>query len=1516
MSALVQSSYANETTPYFALANASGGSGGSPSNWYLYPAGGAVDLSQNAISNCTRLEIDEQVLTANASSLFLNGVPVATISNISNVSDWALYPALANINANNFAIQNLSGLELDGNQVSTLGDTILVNGLNPVSNWSAYSALTNVNLSNFAISNVSGFQLDGQAISTDGLFVLVNGSNGVERWSQFPAIGNVNLSGHDIINADQIDASGISAVDAYVNNIYVYTPDNNSSAILTSTNSGATLLLNSVPLLTSADISSAANWATYPASANVNMSGSNILNASQVDAVNIVVPTITLCSSVTTTSSVVVTANDTQMLVNGLPVFTGTVPPADTSNWANYPAVATVNMSGFGIQSTTDLSLSSGGSIYLASSSNIKVQTKMETKGIEMTGLIEQTFAGGGSNYFESAVQIGNSGILPTNQFGTLAVYGGNVPVGLSTLYIKGGTTLDGGGVVHGITIGTLPVAGINTQRIDVLPVGIEMTTPTFITMNGLGAMNAAMGGAIAFAAGSYITLEHNFGLGQNGIFVQNSARDSTARMIFTAGGTLYNLTTLQASNIINPNGVQFWNGVYNPSGGAVIAPVAFGRSVVDLSTTSAYLANLTGGELPATKNTKSVFIGNLSNLTTSGVAGTIAIGDIPNMSGQGTNTIAIGTLAGQTSQKEGAVAIGYQAGISGQNTASIAIGNTAGGYQQGNGCVALGVNAGQLGQGQFAIAVGSGAGATNQGAEAFALGGSAGGSNQGIGAVALGTLAGLTSQGAGSVAVGSNAGGVSQGGNSIAIGNESGSNTQGINSVAIGWEAGQENQGSNSVAVGWDAGFDTQAAECVAVGHTAGLSNQGASSVAVGANAGYSNLGSNSVAVGAGAAGANSGTYVTAVGYNAGRAALGSNSIAIGAFSANAGMGEFSTYIGTCFVTESAVPTNTIVLNNTGIAMNPANNNSFYVGKVRSVASSAGFNMVAHNNGTGEFIQTLTSSLSMDSTISNTQRISYDTGLLKTQIDGLLKVAGNAEFTQSITANTTLNVLGLTTLSSLVIQNLSAGTSAKSVYYNPSLGVLTQADAPTPIVASPAFVYYVATNGRVGGSGSITDPLSTINGALAKTASTGGGRPGMTIFIAPGAYSEDVVVNISATLPAVSIIGMSDDDPSSKRVQITGSFTINGTDATFTNTIDTVVLNNLNVNAKDATTSAITITGAGIRVYLKNGLYTNANIATVPLISLSSTGVLPSTVAQLAIDDCSLTMDSATASGHIINVASGQIFSIGYSDLTHKGTGSAINMAGGAFGSANNSSFNATGAVMTLVMSAASLTSLTNCLVAGKASTTVALITLGTNANLNLTDSTVQNLDTSVEVNNTSRYIYTTSATGNLIASIRNNITNSRATATQITPFQAAVPAASQLFYFANIYTNQTGTLIGNLPSQGGLNWNAVRQFNTDTYTQQIQVVATSASAIVLTPTARGKTFILTGITTQAFSTTGFGTADAGFFVMVHNGNATGGGDINMTGMTGTAIVHNRTATQNGGIVYLYWTGAGLVGY
>jgi hypothetical protein len=112
-------------------------------------------------------------------------------------------------------------------------------------------------------------------------------------------------------------------------------------------------------------------------------------------------------------------------------------------------------------------------------------------------------------------------------------------------------------------------------------------------------------------------------------------------------------------------------------------------------------------------------------------------------------------------------------------------------------------------------------------------------------------------------------------------------------------------------------------------------------------------------------------------------------------------------------------------------------------------------------------------------------------------------------------------------------------------------------------------------------------------------------------------------------------------------------------------------------------------------------------------------------------------------------------------------------------------------------------------------------------------------------------------------------------------------------------------------------LRWNNTTKEMT--YAPQVgslQVVATSATAIALSPLAYGKTYILTGTTTQPFTTATFTTNDAGWFCIVHNGNAQGGGDINITGATGTTIIHNRTSTANGGNLYLVWNGTGLVGY
>ena len=98
-----------------------------------------------------------------------------------------------------------------------------------------------------------------------------------------------------------------------------------------------------------------------------------------------------------------------------------------------------------------------------------------------------------------------------------LNVYGANHIVGDNALYVEGGTTLTGGGVIHGVTLGALQAAGIDTVRLEVLPGGIYLTTvaPVPIAINSLaavtinagGAANVAAGGALSLAGGDYVEI-------------------------------------------------------------------------------------------------------------------------------------------------------------------------------------------------------------------------------------------------------------------------------------------------------------------------------------------------------------------------------------------------------------------------------------------------------------------------------------------------------------------------------------------------------------------------------------------------------------------------------------------------------------------------------------------------------------------------------------------------------------------------------------------------------------------------------------------------------------------------------------------------------------------------------------------------------------------------------------------------------------------------------------------------
>jgi hypothetical protein len=174
-------------------------------------------------------------------------------------------------------------------------------------------------------------------------------------------------------------------------------------------------------------------------------------------------------------------------------------------------------------------------------------------------------------------------------------IYGVNLAPADSALYVQGGTTLDGGGTIYGISIGTLPAAGVNTQRIDVTPAGLFFTTPTLfevtgggaISMNVVGAANMAAGGAASVAAGGALSLA-------GGAYIE--ANTSNFRYINTTSGN--QVTTINIGNVDGPYNVSNANPLIVGNSGTAGTIL---RNITDISGTSIVISDVSSitGQTP-----------------------------------------------------------------------------------------------------------------------------------------------------------------------------------------------------------------------------------------------------------------------------------------------------------------------------------------------------------------------------------------------------------------------------------------------------------------------------------------------------------------------------------------------------------------------------------------------------------------------------------------------------------------------------------------------------------------------------------------------------------------------------------------------------------------------------------------------------------------------------------------------------------------------------------------------------
>ena len=252
---------------------------------------------------------------------------------------------------------------------------------------------------------------------------------------------------------------------------------------------------------------SAPNWSgnkSSSAPSNVSTLNVNTLNADFISSAVASISSITANNISSTTASISsIIANSISTPVAFISSINGTsIESFNSANWWQFPAQGTV---------TATLGPFSAPQYDITGFRNINCRTLTTTQNVECGNTINAVLANiGGINCPDILMS-------PGDKAARLDVYGTSLVAGNNALFVEGGTTLTGGGVIHGVTIGALRdsiVTGLDLVRIDVLPAGLALNSATFITQNAGGAINLAAGGALSLSGGSYIEYnsdEHRF---------------------------------------------------------------------------------------------------------------------------------------------------------------------------------------------------------------------------------------------------------------------------------------------------------------------------------------------------------------------------------------------------------------------------------------------------------------------------------------------------------------------------------------------------------------------------------------------------------------------------------------------------------------------------------------------------------------------------------------------------------------------------------------------------------------------------------------------------------------------------------------------------------------------------------------------------------------------------------------------------------------------------------------------
>ena len=330
-------------------------------------------------------------------------------------------------------------------------------------------------LETFPTSGYSYFATQGQLISD------------ASNWASYPASQDVNMSNHDLLGVNKIVSAQatissfeglvriplFSSLQGYVSSLsadYIVAKSLNlNSNILTT--AGTELLFNGIPIATTQNISSIADWSYDPAVSTLNMNNYPIIGATNIQISSInglpIISSITdtaptwsqypatgavaladnnlvniktaFTSSVIFQGSNVLTTNGTDLLYNGAAIG------GNAGDWATYPAIAPIAVNGNPIQGT---------SVYIAANPGIT----------PAPGVINLTSGNGTQGQIVLAANPGSGNVSGGNI--SLTANGGSGIAGLYGAVNIIATEGSAAGIVTGGLINLTATSGLATSNL------------------------------------------------------------------------------------------------------------------------------------------------------------------------------------------------------------------------------------------------------------------------------------------------------------------------------------------------------------------------------------------------------------------------------------------------------------------------------------------------------------------------------------------------------------------------------------------------------------------------------------------------------------------------------------------------------------------------------------------------------------------------------------------------------------------------------------------------------------------------------------------------------------------------------------------------------------------------------------------------------------------------------------------------------------------------------------------